>query len=526
MKNARPRVTFHSQGIFVSQKRKTTFLTVVLLVCSFVLIVHAQSKPTAHIAWARQPGVATYRLQIANDEAFTDILFDSLITGTEYVVQELAVGKYFYRVAPAGTGSTRFQKATPFEVRVPVQVSTPKPVVTPALPKPTPTVPPPDTSVRIRHALPGWSVATGEIVRLVAAQLRNNAPRDFLGVNSQGKVYALDGARGIALWTAPFNVTAPGDERVRSLYNNFAPVLVDSRYGPRVIVAFDKGIRALDGATGKEVWTTRIAGRPPSAALINSDLYLVGEKTDKLFVLDSNSGQLKSQIELRDDAVGPPVLLANSNEPQLLVPLKEGLIELVTLEGKYLRSIKLGTEVTAQPRVVVTPKRSIVLLGLKNGLVAFDAVTVEGLGRIAIEGGDYPVGELSVVDLNGDGFAEAIMTTNTGRVICVDVNDGKINWTTDAGKGSSAPAFADLDGDAKLDVLLPAVSKFAVGVSGLNGNVIWDSGDEATLTNTQLSRSVAVATVQDGRLMLVATDQAAAGLRAFEVQRSTSRSTP
>jgi hypothetical protein len=203
------------------------------------------------------------------------------------------------------------------------------------------------------------------------------------------------------------------------------------------------------------------------------------------------------------------------------------MIELVTLDGKHLRSFKLGTELTSLPKVVSTPTRSVVLMGLKNGLVAFDAVTVEGLGRIAIEGEDYPLGELSIVDLNGDGVSEAIMITNGGRVISVDVADGKLNWSTGAGSLTSVPAFADLNGDAKLDVVLPGTKDFAIGISGLDGSVIWESGEDTSVAlGKDASRTLAVATVQEGRLILVGTDRTAAGLRAFEVQRSSLRSTP
>jgi len=37
-------------------------------------------------------------------------------------------------------------------------------------------------------------------------------------------------------------------------------------------------------------------------------LYLVGEKSDKLLVLDGNSGQLEADIKLRDEATGTTAL--------------------------------------------------------------------------------------------------------------------------------------------------------------------------------------------------------------------------
>jgi outer membrane protein assembly factor BamB len=290
-------------------------------------------------------------------------------------------------------------------------------------------------------------------------------------------------------------------------------------------VAFDAGVRALDGPTGREVWNTKIAGRPSTGTVIGSEIFLVAEKADKLLVLDSVTGQLKSQMTLKDEAVGPPVLLVSAQGRQLLIPLKAGMMELRSLDGEYLRSVRTGAEVTTQPVVVTTSRGDVLLLGLKNGLAAFDASTVEPLGRIAIEADDYPVGNLSVVDLNGDKLVDVVMTTNGGRVIAVDVADGKIRWSTEVGQVST-PAFADLDADARLDLIVPGKTNFAIGLSGISGSVIWESGEDASfakMTNVE-TRSLAVATVTDGRLIVVGTDRSAAGLRAFEVPKSSAKS--
>src|SRR4051812_13035038 len=54
---------------------------------------------TARIAWAGTPKIARYRLQLARDEAFSDLVFDKVVVGREYTVTELAPGGYFWRVA-------------------------------------------------------------------------------------------------------------------------------------------------------------------------------------------------------------------------------------------------------------------------------------------------------------------------------------------------------------------------------------------------------------------------------------------
>src|SRR4029077_1389450 len=156
----------------------------------------------------------------------------------------------------------------------------------------------------------------------------------------------------------------------------------------------------------------------------------------------------------------------------------------------YVRSIKVATEITTQLQVVSTPRGRFVLVGLKNGLVVFDALSLQGVGRIALEGDDYPVGALSPVYLNGDRVTEVVISTNEGRVIAIDVNDGKIKWSTDPGCVRGALSFFDLDGDRNVDVILPGAKNFAFGLSGVNGRLIWQSGDEKP--GASLSRVLAV----------------------------------
>ena len=499
---------------------RTFYLAVLLFITASILFAQT-NRATAKISWNKLPGITTYRLQIATDEQFQDVLVDRLIEGYEYVVNDLEPGRYHWRVAAKDSSRTgQFLNAGQFEVKsIPVA----KP---PIVSKPTPTPAPLTKSkTRTRLTIPGWSVTTGEIVRLMTAQLRVGSTPDFVGVNAEGTVYALDSARGFPLWTARFNLTPASDERVRVHYNQFVPMLWSNpAIGTRLLVAFDKGVRTIDGATGREIWNTKIAGIPSAGTLIGNEIYLVAEKADKLLILDSSTGQLKRQITLKDEAVGPPVFLNAGVQSQLLVPLRGALIELCRLDGTFIRSFRMGTELTTQPIVLQTRRGPLLLIGLKNGLIAFDAVTVEALGRIAIEGNDYPVGSLNVVDLDGDKLQEVVITTNAGRVLAIDVADGKIRWQMNVGSVSML-AFADLDGDTLPDVLLAGKNSLAVGLAGLTGSRIWDSGEETTVTKSPAgTRSVAVAKVNDGRLIVVGNDQSAAGLRALEVPKASAKS--
>jgi hypothetical protein len=52
------------------------------------------------IEWNKQRGITRYRLQIAGDEQFQDVVFDGPVTGEQYLVSGLSAGYYYWRVAP------------------------------------------------------------------------------------------------------------------------------------------------------------------------------------------------------------------------------------------------------------------------------------------------------------------------------------------------------------------------------------------------------------------------------------------
>jgi hypothetical protein len=221
------------------------------------------SLASERITWSKQVGVSHYRLQIATDSQFNDVVFDRRINGSEYVVRDLPPGRYYWRVAQAETKTGEFLTTVAFEVK------TERTIVPRSTPSIIPTVPTIDTSVRTRRTVHGWSVATGDVVRLLAARLRLGAARDFIGVSSDGTVYGLQGSRGIALWTAHFHLDNSGAKRVRSYQQQFSPLIVNiGGSSPAVIVAFDQGTRAIDGASGREIWNTRTGGRPSVGAIM------------------------------------------------------------------------------------------------------------------------------------------------------------------------------------------------------------------------------------------------------------------
>ena len=71
-----------------------------------------------NLRWGPRPGVSRYRLQLALDVGFADIVFDRVVTGNERQVTELPPGKYFWRVAPLTKTLGDFSAARVIEVHL------------------------------------------------------------------------------------------------------------------------------------------------------------------------------------------------------------------------------------------------------------------------------------------------------------------------------------------------------------------------------------------------------------------------
>src|SRR5258708_36412535 len=74
------------------------------------------NNPEVHLRWGSRPGVSRYRLQLASDSAFADIVFDRVVAGNEYQIKDLSAGRYFWRVAPLTAKLGEFSSAGNIEV--------------------------------------------------------------------------------------------------------------------------------------------------------------------------------------------------------------------------------------------------------------------------------------------------------------------------------------------------------------------------------------------------------------------------
>ncbi|MFL6285392.1 MAG: PQQ-binding-like beta-propeller repeat protein [Pyrinomonadaceae bacterium] len=466
-----------------------------------------QLPPSILVRWQGRPGVNRYRLQLATDERFEDIVFDQAVEGRQYVVKGLPPGNYFWRVAAAAAETsvsyTKPERVTLSEAATGVEVAS---VVMPA-----------DA---------GWRTATGEAVRLVPASLRAGGVTDFVGVSPDGRVFAVDGASGISLWTARFNptATAAATNEVKSL--SFSPLVVASSQGPSVVVATTGGVRALRGETGREIWRAGLAGVASGgvATDMNGDgsaeVVVVTKDPERFYVLDGGTGRVLADQKLEGETVGAPYPLDAGGKRGVLVSLKKGRVEFRDAEGAVAGEAKVeNSDVTTAPLVVARGQMTFMVVGTDNGLWAFSLPDLKVLGVIKADD-DSIRGTLSAVDVDGDGAPEVVMVTKRGRVALVNTTDGNVRWSMDGVPSAEAAAFADVNGDGVLDVIVPGGDSFALGFSGRDGSLVMKVEDGRAVSQKAGANTRPLIAAQSlGSMMLVGGDTARMGIRALELPK-------
>jgi hypothetical protein len=476
--------------------------------------VATQMPPSILVRWQGKPGVNRYRLQLARDDGFEDIVFDQAVEGHQYVVKGLVPGNYFWHVAPAAAETSnaysRTERVT-LGVEEKVEVAS---VIMPA-----------DAS--------GWRTATGEVLRLSAANLRTGGVVDFVGVGADGRVFAIDGASGISLWTVRFNST-PGGPASDGKPVTFTPLVMgDAQRGVSVIVATQNGVRALRGDTGREIWRANLEGRAASGVLTDLDgdgsldVAVVTEDAERFYVLNSSSGRTLSSQKLGSEVAGAPYPFETGGRRGVLLGLKNGRIEFRGADAAVISESKLDGDVTTAPLVAMRGQMPFLVVGSDNGLWAFSVPELKALGAIKADD-DAVRGTLAAADVDGDGSSEIVMLTKRGRVALVSTVDGNVRWFAEGANEAAAAAFADVNGDGVLDVIVAGSgSIFALGFSGTDGTLVMkvvEGGKPIAEPKAGSAlRTLVVTPSLSGGGMLVGGDPARMGLRAVELPKGSVR---
>ena len=480
-----------------------------------------------HLRWGPRLGVSRYRLQLASDRAFADILFDRVVAANDYQINDLPPGWYDWRIAPLTDKLGNFSPAGSIEVRERTLRESPTP-----LPSPSPV----NNSTRPRVGTSGpivgrggWRAAVGDIAHPLSAHLRSPAKFDLVGVNSDGVIFALDAASGVAWWS-----TGRRTPNSTSIFSGSSTVLLlRSQSGLDNLLVFSGvNVVAIEGATGQELWRTTLPAAASSGTVISDsrsaeiilvDNSLSGNSSPRLFILDANNGNILAQSRLPNRVVGAPVALSGQGTGRMVLAYDTGQVEIRDMAGAVVRSGDAGSRATTPPLFVRGRRGDFIMVGTRSGLIALTAAELSPLGRVAIND-DAPRGALAAEDLDGDGSPEVIMMTDRGRVVAVSYADGKILWQASVGNEGQASAFADVDGDRVLDVVLAGAQSFALALSGRDGSLVWKDNEAPGLVANHspsvVPRSIVVLPYGTGAL-LIAADSSRTGLRALEFPKAT-----
>ncbi len=440
------------------------------------------------LRWSARNGVNRYRLQVARDEKFDDIILDRAVVGSEYRVTDLTSGEYFWRVAPAAgeTGEYSGRNLVTLTNGVAAGATTMRNTETP-----TATITEPRESLNpttITSANSGWRTATGEVLHPVVAALRSSASLDVVGANADGTVFAIDGVSGIPLWTTRYKPRLLRGETIdRERVSRLTPFVVKGEAEKaNVVVAFDEGVRLLEGATGRELWRAVVAGKIIAGTSVDisrdgkPEVLITTAQPATFKMLDPTDGRIIGSTALPATSIGAiEVMKDETAGNRVILALEDGSLIIINTQGDIERIIKLDARLTTSPRIVTSnvtsdkkAMRKLMLVGVEGGLVALDGVTLEPLWRVAMEA-DAPQGEITVTDFENDGVREAVFVTNRNRIVAVNLTDGKIKWSSDEARDAAGVALADANGDGIQDVLIPGKDDFAVALSGRDGEIVW-----------------------------------------------------
>jgi outer membrane protein assembly factor BamB len=483
----------------------------------------ASGPTTVNLRWGARPGITRYRLQLATDRGFNDIVFDRVVAGTEYQINDLTAGTYFWRIAPLTTKLGEFSGAAAIEVTLQTGKADTRTQPTKAQSDRST-----DRSTPVSGSVTaggGWRAAIGDVTNPVPAHLRSAGRSDIVAVNAAGVTFALDATSGVALWSTSRRGTS-----TRPVSTQGSVLLIKSRSGlDDVGVVSGVDVVRIEGATGRELWRATLPAVAGNAVVLNekrtSEIFVLDNSLQRLFILDGNTGDIVAQTKLPRRVVGAPVVLDDGGAGQVMFAFESGQVEVRDRTGALIRSGDAGSPATTPPLFVNGSRGGLILVGTRGGLTALSADDLHALGRVAING-DAPRGTLAAEDLNGDGTVEVIMVTDRGRVVAVNAADGKTLWEAPGGNDAETAAFADLNGDGVLDVLMSGGQTFALALSGRDGSIVWkDNESLSSVANhaaTPASRRV-VALPSGSGILVIAGDSSRTGLRALEFSKGSTR---
>jgi outer membrane protein assembly factor BamB len=494
-------------------------LVALLVLCLAAEIAYGQSKPAPaapiRIKWHLQPGVSRYRLQLATDPEFSDIIFDRAVNGSTYTVTDLPRGHYYWRIAPAVEETGRFSSPLPVGKDGPEGTSIPAKEA---------------SNTDIRNVREGWRVVAGRSLSPVGVRQLDRGELFLFASDSKGGVYAFDGRSGEPRWSFAPREGNPQSQRVSAA--QFLSSADKAGGITRLLLRSPTGLRALDLSTGQLLWNSELAGSPSGFAAVDfkgtgdTDFVVVTRDPSSVNVIDSASGAPISEVKLERQVIGKPVPYIVGLDRGFVLSEAGGVLEVLSRSGSRLRTTSVETEISTAPVLVRTGRDVLLVVGTEKGLLGLDAATLKPRWRVDTPS-DAVTGSLGVADLDANGADDVVMLTRGGLIAAVDSATGKIRWHSGGAGNAASIGFADVDADGRMDVIIPTGGNTVKALSGLEGSVLLETTLESPLTRERSSSErysivVAPGLKGDGAWIFLP-DSSGPGLRALSLSGSSNR---
>ena len=188
----------------------------------------------------------------------------------------------------------------------------------------------------------------------------------------------------------------------------------------------------------------------------------------------------------------------------LLSSRSGGMVILDAANGGILHRLEDGQEVSAPAALgdLNGDGAADLLVGVQGSkarVSAYDGVSLDLMWAHRIGGIDS---RPAIVDVDGDGAAEVVVSTWAGSVVALHGKDGGELWSTFVHRGHglySSPAVGDLDGDGDVEIVVGAKSRTVIVLDGPTGEIQRRVGTESEVWGSALLADLD----SDGRLEIV-----------------------
>ncbi|MBM4249206.1 MAG: hypothetical protein FJ149_07195 [Euryarchaeota archaeon] len=359
-----------------------------------------------------------------------------------------------------------------------------------------------EATASMRFAYLKWMYRTGGSRVSSSPAVANVDPSDpnpeLLIGSEDYRLYCLNATSGRLKWRFPTQGPVSASPAVGD---------IDSDGVPEVVFGSGDGrVYAVDGPSGSLLWryTTRAPVlASPLIADINGDDELevvVASMDGMVYALRGDGTRLwRATVVVVNDKSGEGIYASpavadifNDGWMKVLVSAGQGLSLLNGTDGSHEGGVDWHT-VTGQSHYIATPAvkdldgngapEIVSIYGdpprfsvdqIQRSWASSDGVTDPRWVRV--------VSSPALCDGDGDGIQEAYFGTDSGRVICVQMERisemGRFTISDDwsrnvTGPVRSSPALADLDGDGKMELLVGSDNRRVVCLNAEDGTPSW-----------------------------------------------------